>query len=98
MKPETTRYDEIELLNGYYDKVSMLVTDLKARLQARYEHQFPGKAALVRQRLEEADVLAWRTPYPHLFLPDFADEKIAELAASLKSGFKTDISHLPCAA
>ena len=36
--------------------------------------------------IEEGDVAAWHTPFPHLFLPDLGEEAIAELAVSLELG------------
>lgn len=61
-------------------KVVAGVVDLKDRLVKQYEAALPGQASLVRKAVEEASELAWNTPFPHLFLPDFAEIRIAELA------------------
>jgi hypothetical protein len=52
---------------------------LKVRLQARYERRFPGKGSGIRRAIKEAEIEAWRTPFPHLFLPDLTEEAIARL-------------------
>jgi hypothetical protein len=53
------------------------LTDLKGRLQARYESHFPGQNSLIKSSIEEAEEIAWQTPFPHLFLPVLAEERIA---------------------
>jgi hypothetical protein len=57
--------------------------DLKVRLQARYEHRFPGAGSRIRNAIDEAEKEAWGTSFPHLFLPDLAEEAIARLGVSL---------------
>jgi hypothetical protein len=52
----------------------------KERLRAQYEELFPDRATHVVQALEEAEGLAWATPFPHLFLPDFAEARVSALA------------------
>jgi hypothetical protein len=59
--------------------------DLKVRLQAQYERRFPGEGSRIRKAIEEAEVAAWHTPFPHLFLPDLAEEAIAGLAVALNA-------------
>ncbi len=55
------------------------IENLKVRLLARYEGEFPGQISLVHEAVEEAEFLAWATPFPHLFLPDFAEIRITNL-------------------
>lgn len=55
------------------------IENLKARLLERYEREFPGQISLVHEAVEEAELLAWATPFPHLFLPDFAEIRITNL-------------------
>ena len=59
-----------------------VITRLKTRLQARYERLLPGQAERIQRALEKAESAAWRTPFPHLFLPDFAELRLARLAES----------------
>jgi hypothetical protein len=54
---------------------------LKARLQEQFERAHPGRSQIIRQVVAEAEELAWQTSYPHLFLPDFAEAKLAEIVA-----------------
>jgi len=69
--------DFSEASQSFYDKLTQSITDLRARLQARYERHFPGQSALIGRILEEAEAVAWCTPFPHLFLPDLAEAQIA---------------------
>lgn len=52
----------------------------KERLRAKYEDLFPFSSGNVEQALDEAEALAWATPFPHLFLPDFAEVRVNALA------------------
>ena len=69
----------------YRGRLAVAVRDLKARLQARYEGRFPGEGKRIRAVIAEAETAAWYTEFPHLFLPDLADEAIARLPASSNS-------------
>jgi len=71
---ETGSYQE------FCDKLTLAIADLKERLRARYERHFPGQTALIHRALEEAESVAWCTPFPHLFLPDLAEARIAQFA------------------
>jgi hypothetical protein len=73
---------------GEPDTLERLVAalgELKMRLQARYERRFPGQGSRIRQAIEEAEATARHTPFPHLFLPDLAEEALARLAISSNS-------------
>jgi hypothetical protein len=59
-----------------------VIARLKTRLQARYERLLPGQVERIRRALEKAESAAWRTPFPHLFLPDFAELRFAQLEES----------------
>jgi hypothetical protein len=61
------------------------LAELKVRLQAQYEDRFPGEKSRIQKAIEEAEVAAWRTRFPHLFLPDLAEEAIARGAMPLNS-------------
>lgn len=51
--------------------------ELRNRLYEKYEPVMP--AHLVRQIVAQAEALAWQTPFPHLFLPDYAEVRVAEV-------------------
>lgn len=70
-----------DLHPSFYQTLALAIADLRARLKARYERRFPGQQALIEHVLEEAESAAWCTPFPHLFLPDFAEARLARLAA-----------------
>lgn len=64
----------------------MAVEDLKLRLQREYESRYPGSGFRIRKVIEEAEVVAWGTSFPHLFLPDLAEEAIARAVGSSRLG------------
>src|SRR5437899_12579604 len=57
------------------------VRELKAKLleQFRNEIAFTSDDHLIYRAIVEAEALAWLTPYPHLFLPVLAEEKVQSL-------------------
>lgn len=72
---------ERENLGVFCQRLLVALSDLKGRLQTQYETRFPGEGARIRKAIEEAERTAWQTPFPHLFLPDLAEEAITRLAA-----------------
>jgi hypothetical protein len=58
---------------GFHDRLAIAIFELRARLQARYEQIFPGHVQIVQKAIEEAESVAWCTPFPHLLLPDLAE-------------------------
>jgi len=77
--PETTEFSPAEAAVDFSDALIEAVTALKARLMARYERHFPSQSATVRFAVEVAEAVAWCTPFPHLFLPELAEQQIALL-------------------
>jgi len=62
-------------------RVTGAVAELNRRLQAHYQRALPGKTELVRAAIADAEAQAWRLSFfPHLFLPDLVEARIAELA------------------
>lgn len=53
----------------------------KDRLRAKYEELFPESGHHVDQAINEAEDLAWETPFPHLFLPDFVEARVNAITA-----------------
>jgi len=60
---------------------------LKTRLVAQYERTLPGRSQVIRQAVAEAEELAWQTPFPHLFLPDFVEVRLGEIFATPQPAF-----------
>lgn len=56
--------------------------NLKSRLHEKFERAHPGRGQIIRQAVAEAEELAWETSFPHLFLPDFAEVRLAEAVAA----------------
>jgi hypothetical protein len=69
----------------YCDRLTMALRDVKLRLQAQYERECPGEAVRIREAIRLAEIAAWQTEFPHLFLPDLVEEAIARLSFSSKS-------------
>lgn len=57
------------------------VRRLKAKLAAKWTAVRPGDAHRFRLALNEAEALAWQTPFPTLFFPALAREKAQHLLA-----------------
>jgi hypothetical protein len=66
---------------SFCQKMAGAIAELKRRLQDQYERAYPGRGELVRKVIAEADAQAWdlSLPFPHLFLPDIAEARIAQL-------------------
>ena len=75
-------------------RLEVALRELKLRLQAQYERRFPGEAMRIREAIKQAEIVAWHTDFPHLFLPDLAEEAIARLSFSSKSEHKYEYSNL----
>ena len=68
-------------------KLADSLVTLKEQLIAKYEDALPGRRHLVRELVAEAEALAWETSFPHLFLPDFAELRLAEVLAIEQPAF-----------
>ena len=77
---------ERDTFDVFCQKLLVALGDLKVRLQAQYEGRFPGEGARIREAIEEAERAAWQTPFPHLFLPDLAEEAITRARGFLSFG------------
>ena len=51
------------------------LNELKASVLHQFESQLQGHRDLLQAAVNEAEALAWQTPYPHLFFPALAEEK-----------------------
>jgi len=72
--------DQGEIPAGFCEKLTSALTQLKEKLQQRYEVSFPSYGEQIRSALAEAEELAWETAFPQLFLPELAEVRIAQLA------------------
>jgi hypothetical protein len=56
------------------------VSPLKNRLRGECEHAYAGHADIIRIVLDEERAKAWElSPFPHLFLPDLVEARMAQL-------------------
>ncbi len=65
----------------FCQEVADRVRALKAELLENFRRDFAltSNGHLIRRALDEAEALAWLTPFPQLFLPELAEEKVQEL-------------------
>ena len=72
-----------DVLGRFTQKLTRALAKLKRRLQGHYERAHPTQTELVRRAIAEAEACAWElSPFPHLFLPDLVEVRIAALLAS----------------
>jgi len=64
----------------FCERLTNVVAELTRRLQAHYERIHPNHRELVRNAIAEAEAAAWElSSFPHLFLPDLIEARMAEL-------------------
>ena len=51
------------------------LAEVKQTLISKYGNALKGQEEVLRSALNEAEAIAWQTPYPHLFFPTLAEEK-----------------------
>ena len=71
----------------YRRQVSAAVAGAKKRLISRYEKLAPGNSRRIRNAVDEAEILAWASPFPHLFLPDLAELQLSSVLAPNEPAF-----------
>ena len=91
---ETPNCAEPDADDMFCRRLMVALGDLKVRLQARYERRFPGEGSRIRKAIEEAEMEAWSTPFPHLFLPDLAEEAIARLGVSVSLEVEDEVNSI----
>ena len=74
-------HSAIELPAQLCGELIAAIEKLEGRLQEKFERLHPGRGHVIQQALAEAEELAWRTSFPHLFLPDFAEVRLTEIFA-----------------
>ena len=76
--------------------MSRALAKLKRRLQRHYERAHPMQTELVRRAIAEAEACAWElSPFPHLFLPDLVEVRIAALLASQLACARSEAALIP---
>ena len=60
---------------GCYEKVLDRLTNVKASIEREFARFTEGNERLLRAAINEAEALAWQTPYPHLLFPVLAEEE-----------------------
>ncbi len=78
---------KVEIPAGFCRKLSDSLIALKEQLHAKFDRALPGRRHLVRELIADAEARAWETAFPHLFLPDFAELRFAEVLASEQPGY-----------
>jgi hypothetical protein len=78
---------DVEVPAGFCGKLVNSLSTLKEQLRGKFERVLPGRGEFVRELIADAEALAWETPFPHLFLPDFAELRLAEVLANQRPAF-----------
>ena len=60
-----------------YQKVLRRLAAVKVRVEREFGQGMSGYEPLLKAAINEAEAVAWQTPYPHLFFPALAEEKAA---------------------
>ncbi len=85
INPATTSNSPLhQSSDRYRRRVRAALAGAKKRLIARYEELAPGNSRRIRNALDEAEILAWAMPFPHLFLPDLAELQMSAVLAPTK--------------
>ncbi|MEI9865168.1 MAG: hypothetical protein WDN00_11590 [Limisphaerales bacterium] len=57
------------------------IDQAKRRIISEFRPTRESQENLFKQAVNEAEALAWQTPYPHLFFPSLAVEKVQAVVA-----------------
>ena len=72
--------DRTEAAALFLKTLTAAVSELKTRLQHDYEQAYPGLGEIIRMVLDEEEANARKlSSFPHLFLPDLVEARIATL-------------------
>jgi hypothetical protein len=74
-KPQRSSHRRAHGCPSSCGKLLQQIREVKLSLQREFSDAVAGHEQLLRQALNEAEALAWQTPYPHLFFPALAQEK-----------------------
>lgn len=58
-----------------YERLLRRLADIRGEVESEFARATAGYEKLLSSALNEAESLAWQTPYPHLFFPELAEEK-----------------------
>lgn len=61
-------------------ELAVQVANIKNGLVREFGMAIGGQSQLLLSALNEAEALAWQTPYPHLFFPALAEEKASAVS------------------
>lgn len=60
-----------------YEKALQRLTNVKSAVEREFSRFTQGNELLLKAAINEAEAIAWQTPYPHLLFPVLAEEKAA---------------------
>jgi hypothetical protein len=58
-----------------YERVLRGLAAVKSNIERQFGRAMAGYEQLLQSAVNEAEAVAWQTPYPHLFFPVLAEEK-----------------------
>ncbi len=74
--PELISLRRLQSACGYcYQRVLGRLADIRATVEREFSRRMGGYEQLLKSAVNEAEALAWQTPYPHLLFPVLAEEK-----------------------
>lgn len=80
--PETASNRNLaEICLASCQKLVAQIKEAKDRILAEFQDRYETHEQLLRLALNEAEALAWQTPYPQLVFTDLAVEKAQAVAA-----------------
>lgn len=73
-----TNLRRMQLVCGLgYERLLRRLAVIRGQVERKFARATEGYEKLLSSALNEAEALAWQTPYPHLFFPELAQEKAA---------------------
>lgn len=82
---------------GACQKLAKVIENMKDRMIEEFSAKLAGHENVLRLALNEAEALAWETPYPHLVFATLAREK-AQAAAKWQYHQSAVYTHSPALA
>lgn len=80
MNPRSGLNRRVGLFSAQADReLAVQVANIKSSLAREFGTALGGNGSLLVSALNEAEALAWQTPYPHLLFPVLAEEKASAM-------------------
>lgn len=87
-----------------YDGVLRRLARMKVKIEREFAQEMAGYEQVLKAAINEAEAVAWQTPYPQLFFPVLAEEKAVEAQEwaghqrAIRERTSPELAQLPMAA